>query len=616
MVYEQSQREVQEIQRKDTTRIGNICPKTGRRIGPRPGYGLLPWALPIAGLVSLVWFLVRVIPKPSRATYPCQRLAAPLASGFVIWLAGLLGSMLAYRRAKRLLQQSRYLTAWGLLVVAIATVWWSLSITGSKNAQADFVPSELPNSPIGIGKGIHPGRVVWVHEPEATRWDGVTGLWWEDGNTDQIVVHRMVSHALRSLTGEAHDAAAWNALFRHVNATRGRGDLVYQDGERIAIKINMNQDNGHMSAWGIERGALPSPQIVCSLLHQLIDVAGVRGEMITLYDASRTIGDPIYEKIRSVTDPNFQQVRFMVRPEHAGEGRRAVSHDASKPIHFSSPDVPYNGRAYLPKCVTEADYVINLALLRAHTAAGVTLCGKNHFGSIRFEMDYRNGWHPEPLHDFVRHRYSHFGAYSCLVDLMGHPDLGGKTLLYMIDGLYAGQHQGGPVIRYASFGDDWTSSLLVSQDPVAIDSVGLDIIRNEPGATEGKSTGTENYLHEAALANDPPSGTFYDPDGDGRRLESLGVHEHWNDSGSKQYSRNVGLDRGIALIVSSAGGRTDLNGDGAVNAGDVKMVSEAWLAVPEELRWNRACDLVNDGQIDLHDLAWLCRDWRWHYPAD
>jgi hypothetical protein len=306
----------------------------------------------------------------------------------------------------------------------------------------------------------------------------------------------------------------------------------------------------------------------------------------------------------------------MVRPEHAGAGRLAVSHDANSPVCFSSSDVPHGALAYLPTCVTEAHYVINLALLRAHTMAGVTLCGKNHFGSVRFEMEYRGGWHPEPLHGFVKHHYSRFGAYSCLVDLMGHPDLGGKTLLYMIDGLYAGEHQGGPVVRYASFGDDWTSTLLVSQDPVAIDSVGLDIIRNEPGATEGKNLGTENYLHEAALANDPPSGTFYDPDGDGRPLDSLGVHEHWSDSVDKQYSRNLGLDHGIELILTSAAGRGDLNEDGAVNACDVAMVSETWLASPEEMRWNAACDLVTDGNIDLHDLAWLSRDWRWHYPVD
>ena len=37
-----------------------------------------------------------------------------------------------------------------------------------------WVPSEGPNKPIGEGVGIHPGRVVWVHNPEVATWDGVT----------------------------------------------------------------------------------------------------------------------------------------------------------------------------------------------------------------------------------------------------------------------------------------------------------------------------------------------------------------------------------------------------------------------------------------------------------
>ena len=40
------------------------------------------------GLGALIWFLIRVIPKPSRATYPCQRAAFPIATTFVIWLTG------------------------------------------------------------------------------------------------------------------------------------------------------------------------------------------------------------------------------------------------------------------------------------------------------------------------------------------------------------------------------------------------------------------------------------------------------------------------------------------------------------------------------------------------
>ena len=59
---------------------------------------------------------------------------------------------------------------------------------------------------------------------------------------------------------------------------------------------------------------------------------------------------------------------------------------------------------------------------------------------------------------------------------------------------------------------------------------------------------TTKVLTEAALANKPPSGAFYDPDGDGVRLESLGVHEHWNNPRQRQYSRNLGTGQGIELI--------------------------------------------------------------------
>ncbi len=68
----------------------------------------LIWLLPIIGLFSLVWFLIRVIPKPSRATYPCQRIAFPWACGFVTWVVGLAASAAAFRKAKASFLRSRY----------------------------------------------------------------------------------------------------------------------------------------------------------------------------------------------------------------------------------------------------------------------------------------------------------------------------------------------------------------------------------------------------------------------------------------------------------------------------------------------------------------------------
>ena len=50
---------------------------------------------PFLGIGALIWFLVRVIPKPSRAAYPCMRVAYPMASAFVVYLLGLAASAFA-----------------------------------------------------------------------------------------------------------------------------------------------------------------------------------------------------------------------------------------------------------------------------------------------------------------------------------------------------------------------------------------------------------------------------------------------------------------------------------------------------------------------------------------
>jgi hypothetical protein len=103
----------------------------------------------------------------------------------------------------------------------------------------------------------------------------------------------------------------------------------------------------------------------------------------------------------------------------------------------------------------------------------------------------------------------------------------------------------------APFNNAWTSSLFMSQDNVAIESVCLDFFRTEAAINPNDTTvygAVDNYLHEASQANNPPSGTFYHPNGDTVRLPSLGVHEHWNNATDKQYSRNLGTGNGIELV--------------------------------------------------------------------
>ena len=397
--------------------------------------------------------------------------------------------------------------------------------------------AEPANSPIGVGKGIRPGRVVWAYQPKATKWDGQTGHWWDDANTDGRLIDAMISGTLQTLSGERSDAQAWDSLFKFFNQTRKLGSAGYRPGEKLVLKVNSNQDRP--GAWRFGAG-MPSPHVLYALVHQLITVAGVRGEDITLYDASRYIGDPIFNMIRSNPDPNFQAVRFLVNERMAGGGREQVVPDKTSPLRFSGQGLP---TAYLPQCVTGAKYMINVALPRAHTLMGVTGAAKNQFGSLYFEG---GGFSPRPIHNWGS-RDLPMGSYNCLVDLIAHKHLGGKTLLYVHEFLYVAESQNARVIKYRSMGDHWSASLFLSQDPVAIDSVALDFVRNEPTASECRGK-PENYLHEAALAEAPPSKTVYDPDGTGE-LASLGVHEHWNNPTEKKYSRNLGKREGIELVA-------------------------------------------------------------------
>ncbi|MCX7427960.1 MAG: DUF362 domain-containing protein [Planctomycetia bacterium] len=406
-----------------------------------------------------------------------------------------------------------------------------------------------PLRPIGDAKGIHPGRVVWAHDPQVTDWQGPgNGHFYQDGHVKQDRADAMMVQAVCNLTGEQTVAQAWDKLFRHLNQRRGKGDAGYRAGERIVIKPNwvgMIFREGAVDPETyrfVQRHDYMNtvPQMIVALVRQLVADAGVPEESVTLCDSLAYLVHEYYDVLHGA----FPRARY---EDYAGKFGRTQVKASQVPLYWSCrpKDVTTD---YLPTCLAEADYLVNFATLKAHTATGVTLCGKNHFGSLvrwPVQTGYYN-MHRNSFPDETR-------IYREQVDLMGHAHLGGKTVLYLLDGLFSGKHPVDPAPRRwasAPFGGNWTCSLLASQDPVAIDSVGIDFLRTEWDDFPRRKS-VDDYLHEAASANDPPSGTFYDPDHPTpeKRLASLGVHEHWNSPEEKKYSRNLGTGQGIELIA-------------------------------------------------------------------
>ena len=491
------------------------------------------------GLSATLWFLIRVIPKPSRATYPCMQAAAPFMSSFVIYLISLWGGFKAFSKSKSLLKQGK--TVWaacfvlcGLFFGIVFTFNNAREISANKIQSANAVPVfMLPaNTPQGDAKGIFAGRVAWAYAPNTANWDETTGFWFEDRWNNQNKCDQLIRQSLLTLTGKTDDKEAWTALFAYFNKNKGKATLNYQSGEKITIKINQNNTYSHEDSE--EHNA--SPHLTLSLLRSLVNEAGVPQEQITICDPSRFITNFLYNKCVA----EFPRVKYV---DNSGDDGRIKSAYIADAMKYSAD----NGKLAtgMATCLAEADYVINFALLRGHVGQGVTLCGKNWYGTMDIDANWRKNAH----NNFNQDRNGK-PQYMTFVDFMGHQYTGGKTFLYLIDGLYGSEKVNGkPSGKWKSspFNGNWPNSLFASQDPVAIDAVGIDFLSSEWTSMVDINY-ADMYLLEAALANQPPSGTFYDPEKDGIRLNSLGVAEHWNNATDKKYSRNLGKQEGIELV--------------------------------------------------------------------
>lgn len=389
------------------------------------------------------------------------------------------------------------------------------------------------NKPVGEGVGIHPGRVAWIHAPGVASWDGETGLWVEDRWNDQALADRMVAEAVRTVAGEQKTSKAWDKIFRYFNSTHGRGNKGYRKGESIAVKLNMNNALTHRDT--IELNS--SPFVTLALVRSLVADAGVREEDIVVCEPSRAITDSIYRKVYR----EFPKVRFI--DNIGGDGREKCE--------YYDEQIPYsqdNGKLArgIAKCVVDATYLINSALLKTHKGPGVTLTAKNWYGATDIALEWRKNSHA----GFSQDKRHGKPSYRTFVDFMGHKDLGGKTLLYLIDGTYGSRDVNGkpnPKWQHEPFGDDWCCSLIVSQDGVAGDAVAMDLLISE-WPDFGSFNYCDEYLYEAARIPDTNSGMVYDPERDGQPLDKpLGLLEHCDDN--RKYTkldlqyRNLNPDR-------------------------------------------------------------------------
>lgn len=250
---------------------------------------------------------------------------------------------------------------------------------------------------------------------------------------------QMLDRSMQSLYATDAPLAAWKKVIR--------------PGEVVGLKVN------GLSGVGMTTSVL----LVASICERLGE-AGVPPKDIVIWDRLNT---------------DLESAGF-----HIDSRRDRIRTIGNDTLGYEDELATFGGvGSRLAKTLTQVcDAVINLPVLKDHGIAGVTIALKNMFGAI---------------HNPNKYHLNAGDPYIADVNML--PPIRQKVRLHICDATTA-QYEGGP-----SFKPQWTwpfNGLIVSTDPVALDSVGWQILerkRAEKGMESLQALGrAPNYIATAA----------------------------------------------------------------------------------------------------------------------
>jgi len=261
---------------------------------------------------------------------------------------------------------------------------------------------------------------------------------------------KMVDKGIMQFTGKENLRDAWASILRSLSPN-----------DVVSIKVNCINSS------------LPShPEVVNAIVAGLI-AAGVKENNIIIWDkTSRELARCGYK-----INTSDVGVRCFGSDE-SGWGYDKQVRVADKNIRLS-------------KILTVSDHIINVPVLKNHNLCGVTLGMKNHYGSVD---------NPGSLHGSI-FRFMQCDPY--IAELNNVPEIRDKTRLIVLDGLI-GAYQSGPGGRPQFV----FNSIILGQDPVAVDYKGWEIIKAER-QQHGMGMSQPKHIKTAAKLglgiNDPDS---------------------------------------------------------------------------------------------------------------
>jgi uncharacterized protein (DUF362 family) len=250
---------------------------------------------------------------------------------------------------------------------------------------------------------------------------------------DISLVKQMMDSGITSLTGTDNPKDAWKSLFH--------------EDERIGIKIN-----------GLGADILAGNYQICWAIVDALKDIGVKENNIIIWDQYQHFFLSSGFKINR----SFKGVRTYTMD--GGGGKEALDSGSSHREYDSG-----YGAVKISKILTEeVDSLINLGLLKDHGLAGVSIALKNiSHGVIS---------HPDNFHDNACDPF--------IAAINSIPVIKDKIKLHICNGI-VGLYDGGPMPQRRHV---WNNNgIILSRDPVALDTIGMNIIEEKRKEKELRS---------------------------------------------------------------------------------------------------------------------------------
>ncbi len=306
----------------------------------------------VIGFVSLLWFLFRVVPKPSRAAYPCMQTAFPIASSFVLWFIGSFGSIALFRKIPLAFKNKSYLKVAAFSFVGVALL---LMATTFNNDSISFANTLAPQVE------IDPVKKDYVN------------------TIDQLKVKVGVVKSDKEKATDIQYAEVLSMVREAVRLAGGFGNLI-TDGKTVLLKPNLVADATNRTLQ--VNGATTDYRVVQAVV-ELVRELNPHGKIII---AEGSAGNTTTKNIMSrLGYMGITGVNTFIGLEESSGNYRDFASDSLVAVNLPNalskyPDdiKPNKTRAiYYNKRYFQADVVISIPVLKNHGTAGITGGVKN-----------------------------------------------------------------------------------------------------------------------------------------------------------------------------------------------------------------------------------------------